>query len=51
MFCKIKNAMQYQRRARLSYFVNCVLLAVFSFVVMNAITSVYVSAFPGVKIN
>ncbi|GAA3897735.1 hypothetical protein GCM10022405_23710 [Gibbsiella dentisursi] len=51
MFGKIKYAMKYHRRARLSYFFNCVLLSVFLFVVMNVITSVYVSAFPGVKIN
>lgn len=51
MIGKIKYAMKYQRRARLSYFLNCIFLSVFSFIVMNVITSVYVSVFPGVKIN
>lgn len=50
-FSKIKHAVLYQKRARMSYFLYPILTAVLSFIIINIFTSIYVNFFPGVLIK
>jgi len=48
---KIKNAMLHQKRARMSYVLNSILVYILSFLAINIFTSVYVNIYPGVVIK